>query len=75
MPEVPEALPAPMSLGGLLPHMADREESEPSLVGLSERTAEMTEDIEAYQEVAKAVREVDHQEPIESMAEGEEELV
>jgi chromosome segregation protein len=75
MPEVPEALPAPMSLGGLLPHMADREESEPSLVGLSERTAEMTEDIEAYQEVAKAVREVDHQEPIESMVEGEEELV
>jgi hypothetical protein len=35
----------------------------------------MTEDIEAYQEVAKAVREVDHQEPIESMVEGEEELV
>ena len=75
MPEVPEALPAPGSLGGLLPHMTVGDESEPSLAALSERTAEMTEDIEAYQEVAQAVREVDQQDAIESRAEDEEELV
>ena len=75
MPEVPEAMPAPQSLGGLLPHMTDQGESEPSLAALSERTAEMTEDIEAYQEVAQAVREVDQQDAIESEIEDEEELV
>jgi chromosome segregation protein len=75
MPEVPDALPAPGSLGGLLPHMAVGDESEPSLAALSERTAEMTEDIEAYQEVAQAVREVDQQDAIESRTEDEEELV
>ena len=75
MPEVPEALPAPGSLGGLLPHMTVGDESEPSLAALSERTAEMTEDIEAYQEVSQAVREVDQQDAIESRAEDEEELV
>jgi hypothetical protein len=55
--------------------MTDQGESEPSLAALSERTAEMTEDIEAYQEVAQAVREVDQQDAIESEIEGEEELV
>ena len=75
MPEVPDALPAPGSLGGLLPHMTDSDESEPSLAALSERSAEMTEDIEAYQEVAQAVREVDQQDAIESKTEDEEELV
>jgi hypothetical protein len=35
----------------------------------------MTEDIEAYQEVAQAVREVDQQDAIESEIEDEEELV
>ena len=35
----------------------------------------MTEDIEAYQEVAKAVREVDQQDAIESKVGDEEELV
>ena len=75
MPEVPEALPAPGSLGGLLPHMTVRDESEPSLAALSERTADLTEDIEAYQEVAQAVREVDQHDAIESKTEDEEELV
>ncbi len=75
MPEVPEPLSAPASLGGLLPHMDTSTESEPSLTALSERTAEMTEDIEAYQEVAQAVREAEAEDAIEESVEGEEELI
>ena len=75
MPEVPEPLSAPASLGGLLPHMDASTESEPSLTALSERTAEMTEDIEAYQEVAQAVREAETEVAIEKDIEGEEELI
>ena len=74
MPEVPEALPAPASLGGLLPHMAEEDDEEQTLSGLSERTAEMTEDIEAYQEVAGAVREAEQELSIEEAPEEEEEL-
>ena len=75
MPEVPEPLSAPASLGGLLPHMDTSTESEPSLTALSERTAEMTEDIEAYQEVAQAVREAESENAIEESVENEEELI
>ena len=75
MPEVPEPLSTPASLGGLLPHMDASAEPEPSLTALSERTAEMTEDIEAYQEVAQAVREAETEDAIEESAENEEELV
>ena len=75
MPEVPEPLSAPASLGGLLPHMDASTESEPSLTALSERTAEMTEDTEAYQEVAQAVREAETEVAIEKDIEGEEELI
>jgi chromosome segregation protein len=75
MPEVPEPLSAPESLGGLLPHMDTSTESEPSLTALSERTAEMTEDIEAYQEVAQAVREAEAEDAIEESVESEEELI
>ena len=75
MPEVPEPLSAPASLGGLLPHMDASTESEPSLTALSERTAEMTEDIAAYQEVAQAVREAETEVAIEKDIEGEEELI
>mgnify|MGYP002878935197 FL=1 len=65
MPEVPEPLPTPGSLGGLLHHMAaseDEETPEPDtglgLAALSERTADMTEDIEEYAEVAQAIQAV-----------------
>ena len=75
MPEVPEPLSAPASLGGLLPHMDTSTESEPSLTALSERTAEMTEDIEAYQEVAQAVREAESENAIEESVGNEEELI
>ena len=73
MPEVPEALPAPASLGGLLPHLAKEVDEEQTLSGLSERTAEMTEDIEAYQEVAGAVREAEQESSIEEVQEEVEE--
>ena len=75
MPEVPEPLSTPASLGGLLPHMDTSTESEPSLTALSERTAEMTEDIEAYQEVAQAVREAEAEDAIEESVVDEEELI
>ena len=45
MPRVPDALPAPQSLGGLLKHMQDDE----SMTSLAERTAETNEDIEERQ--------------------------
>lgn len=73
MPEVPEPLPTPSSLGGLLDHIPASgeevsEEPEPShgLTALSERTADMTEDIEEYAEVAQAIQEVETQEAEES---------
>ncbi len=69
MPEVPEPLPTPNSLGGLLNHMVATEEDEQQevetglgLAALSERTADMTEDIEEYAEVSQAIRAVESQE-------------
>ena len=85
MPEVPEALPTPGSLGGLLNHMPAPEETveetvEPSLglAALSERTADMTEDIEEYTEVAQAIQAVEAEEQsqvAEEVAEAEEDTV
>ena len=74
MPEVPDALPAPSSLGGLLPHLAAEEDEEQTLAGLSERTADLTEDIEAYQEVAGAIREAEQESSIDEVNEHEEEV-
>jgi len=69
MPEVPEPLATPGSLGGLLNHMPASEEtvqedteSSLGLTALSERTADMTEDIEEYAEVAQAIQAVEEQE-------------
>ena len=83
MPEVPEPLPTPGSLGGLLHHMAaseDEETPEPDaglgLAALSERTADMTEDIEEYAEVAQAIQAVEAEEQAaEEITEAEEETV
>ena len=74
MPEVPDALPAPLSLGGLLPHLAVEQGEEQTLSGLSERTADLTEDIEAYQEVAGAIREAEQESSIDESIEHEEEV-
>ena len=63
MPEVPEALAVPRSLGGLLNHMHDGTPSAPSieasLGGLMERTSELTEDINERAEVASKVAEAE----------------
>ena len=65
MPEVPEALAVPRSLGGLLNHMHGATPSTPSteasLGGLMERTSELTEDITERAEVASKVAEAEQQ--------------
>ena len=73
MPEVPEPLPTPGSLGGLLKHMPvsedsiqEKTESGRGLAALSERTADMTEDIEEYAEVAQAIQAVEAEEAEQS---------
>ena len=51
MPEVPESLPAPKSLGGLLNHISDDEEPESGFEALTERAEELTEEIEERQKI------------------------
>ena len=75
MPEVPEALAVPRSLGGLLNHMHDATPSTPSteasLGGLMERTSELTEDINERAEVASKVAEAEQHDGSETPAEEE----
>ena len=60
MPTVPEPLPPPKSLGGLLNFTESEEtESEGPISGLIERTNELTEDIEERREVVDAIRSID----------------
>ena len=58
MPRVPEALPAPSSLGGLLKHMQEDE----SLTSLAERAAETNEDIEDRTALVEALSELESEE-------------
>jgi chromosome segregation protein len=62
MPKVPDALAAPKSLGGLLNHMVDEDDSkdneDSTMQGLGERTAELTEDIQEMQDLKEALSEV-----------------
>lgn len=56
MPEVPDALPAPKSLGGLLNHIDDDSEesddsAESGFEALTERAEELTEEIEERQKI------------------------
>ena len=49
---MPSALPAPKSLGGLLNHIEDEEETEETgFSALSERAEEISEDIEERQQI------------------------
>jgi chromosome segregation protein len=59
MPEVPDPLPAPQSLGGLTKHISDEEESEEStgFEALSERADELSEEIEERAQIVKALLE------------------
>ena len=59
MPRVPDALPAPQSLGGLLKHMEEDE----SMTSLAERTAETNEDIEERSSLVEALSESESEEP------------
>ena len=62
MPTVPEPLPPPKSLGGLLNFTESEEtESEGPISGLIERTNELTEDIEERREVADAILSIDEE--------------
>ena len=71
MPEVPDALPAPKSLGGLLDHIEDEVQSvESGFEALSERAEELTDEIEERQ---KIVSELLAEEELEEELEGEEE--
>ena len=81
MPEVPEPMAVPRSLGGLLPHMQANapepsSEAEGSLGGLLERTTEMTEDINERADVAARVADVEENDQrlgdVETVAESEE---
>jgi ABC-type multidrug transport system ATPase subunit len=52
MPEVPDALPAPKSLGGLLDHITDEEEvQESGFEALTERAEELSDEIEERQNI------------------------
>ena len=100
MPEVPEPLATPGSLGGLLNHMPVHEEtvqaevqaevqeevqetvqaevqedaeSSLGLTALSERTADMTEDIEEYAEVSQAIQAIQTVEEQQQQQEQEQE--
>ena len=57
MPLVPTEPEVPQSLGGLVPHMlaASVPAAEPTMGGLAERAAEMTEDIAERSEVAHKI--------------------
>ena len=81
LPEVPEPMAVPRSLGGLLPHMQvnapePSSEAESSLGGLLERTTEMTEDINERADVAARVADVEENDQglgeVETVAESEE---
>ena len=84
MPLVPDSLEAPGSLGGILSLLNDKlaESSAESntLASLSERTADMTEDIEERVELSKAILAEEDEEDDESEVEqtqvvGEEETL
>ena len=74
MPTVPEPLPPPSSLGGLLNFTEDLEE-ETTISGLMERTSETTEDIEERREIAEAIESIEKEsEQIEQEKQVEEEI-
>tara|TARA_B100000123_G_scaffold210548_1_gene159515 strand:+ start:60 stop:488 length:429 start_codon:yes stop_codon:yes gene_type:complete len=71
MPEVPDALPAPKSLGGLLNHIQSEEEKgSTGFEALSERAEDFSEEIE---ERKKIVSEILSQDEAESEIESETE--
>ena len=73
MPEVPSALPAPKSLGGLLNHIDEEEEiEETGFSALSERAEELNEDIEERQQIVSEL--LAQEDEIEEEPEAEQEV-
>jgi len=81
MPLVPDSLEAPSSLGGILSLLNDKfsesDAESSTLTSLSERTADMTEDIEERVEISKAIlaEEDDEAEVEQTQVVGEEETL
>ncbi len=69
MPEVPEPLAAPKSLGGLLQHISDDESEEGSFSAIAERAEELSEDIAERQAIVSEL--LEESEQIEEEAEKE----
>ncbi len=59
MPTVPEPLPPPKSLGGLLNFTEEPSEEETTISGLMERTSETTEDIQERREISDAISSIE----------------
>ena len=62
MPTVPEPLPPPKSLGGLLNFIEDEPAEEGTLSSLIERTNEITEDIEERRDIVNAIDSIEQEE-------------
>ena len=75
MPTVPEPLPPPKSLGGLLNFTEELDGEETTMPSLIERASETTEDIQERREVAEAIDSIDQElEQLEATDEIEEEV-
>ena len=75
MPTVPEPLPPPKSLGGLLNFTEELDGEETTMPSLIERASETTEDIQERREVAEAIDSIDEEiEQLESTDQIEEEV-
>ena len=75
MPTVPEPLPPPKSLGGLLNFTEELDGEETTMPSLIERASETTEDIQERREVAEAIDSIDEEiEQLESTEQIEEEF-
>ena len=75
MPTVPEPLPPPKSLGGLLNFTEESDGEETTMPSLIERASETTEDIQERREVAEAIDSIDEElEQLEATDEIEEEV-
>ena len=75
MPTVPEPLPPPKSLGGLLNFTEESDGEETTMPSLIERASETTEDIQERRELAEAIDSIDQElEQLEATDEIEEEV-
>jgi hypothetical protein len=75
MPEVPDALPAPKSLGGLLDHIADEEEPQESgFEALTERAEELSDEIEERQNIVSELLAEEAEEDVGAEEEAETEV-